>query len=123
MQNVCFTSILDEEARRKAGGEIMRVLKPGGIMLWYDFRYNNPRNKQVRAVTTRQIRTYFPGMRLKSRSILLHPWIARMMVSSFWRAGYYLLYMIPFLRTHVFSEITWPNGRKPNSRREGTQHA
>lgn len=37
-----FSSILDNNMANNAAKEIQRVIKPGGTILWYDFRYNNP---------------------------------------------------------------------------------
>ncbi len=107
MQNVCFTSILDEDARRQVAREMMRVLKPDGLILWYDFRFDNPRNSQVRAVTRRQLVSYFPGMSLRIRPILLFPWLARQMEHSAWTPLFHLLYALPWIRTHYYAEIRW----------------
>jgi ubiquinone/menaquinone biosynthesis C-methylase UbiE len=106
-QNVCFTSILDEEDRLQVAREMMRVLKPGGVILWFDFRYNNPHNRSVRKVGHAQLRTYFPGMHMRVRSILLFPWLARCMVSTFWAPVFHLCYAFLPLRTHLFAELSW----------------
>lgn len=35
-QNVVFSSIVDDATRRATACEMLRVLRPGGSMLWYD---------------------------------------------------------------------------------------
>jgi len=106
-QNVCFTSILSEETRREVAQEMMRTLKPGGVILWYDFRYDNPRNQSVRSVNGAQLRSYFPGMKARVKPILLFPWLARYMGSSAWTPLYHLCYALRPLRTHLFAELSW----------------
>src|SRR5689334_12385627 len=61
-QNLVFSSILDDGVRQAAALEMMRVLKPGGIILWCDFTCDNPRNPHVRGVKRRDIRVLFPNM-------------------------------------------------------------
>src|ERR1700680_4758876 len=60
-QFTVFTSILDPALKRAVAGEMLRVLKPGGAVLWFDFRFNNPRNPHVRGVRAHEIRSLFPG--------------------------------------------------------------
>ncbi len=43
-QFTVFTSILDSDLKRRIASDMLRVLKPGGVVLWYDFRFNNPSN-------------------------------------------------------------------------------
>jgi SAM-dependent methyltransferase len=43
-----FTSILDDGVAQRVAGEIRRVLRPGGGLVWYDFRVGNPWNPHVR---------------------------------------------------------------------------
>ena len=50
MQSTCFTSILDQEMKKSIAREVLRVLKDEGIILWYDFRYNNPKNPDVKGI-------------------------------------------------------------------------
>ena len=45
-----MTSILDAEVRRAVADEVDRVLEPGGAVLWYDFRVDNPANPNVRGI-------------------------------------------------------------------------
>lgn len=57
-----FSSILDAAMSVNVAAEIVRVLKPGGGLLWYDFRYDNPGNKDVRGITERRVRELFPQL-------------------------------------------------------------
>ena len=94
-----FSSILDPSIRRKIASEIYRVLKPGGAVLYYDFRYNNPTNKNVVGIKMREINKLFPNMNKQIQLITLLPPLARRMgkATSFL---YPILSAIPFLRTH-----------------------
>lgn len=47
-----FSSILDPQMAQNVAQEIVRVLRPQGFLLWYDFRFNNPRNPHVRGMTS-----------------------------------------------------------------------
>src|SRR5439155_6975572 len=37
LQSTVFSSILDCDVRKRVAQEILRMLKPGGSILWYDF--------------------------------------------------------------------------------------
>ncbi len=112
-QNVCFSSILDEEVRRDVAREMMRTLKPGGLIIWYDFRYDNPRNSRVRGVDDRRLRSYVPGMRAQVRSIILFPWLARGMASPAWTPLFHLAYAVRPLRTHLFAVLSKDAAHEP----------
>jgi ubiquinone/menaquinone biosynthesis C-methylase UbiE len=81
-QFTMMTSILDPAIRRDVAGEMIRVLKPEGFILWYDFRVNNPRNRDVRAVGRSEIKALFPRQRLHLRTVTLLPPMARLMGAS-----------------------------------------
>ena len=59
-QSTLFTSILDRDVKRMIAAEMARVLAPRGMILWYDFSYDNPRNRDVRGIGKREIRELFP---------------------------------------------------------------
>lgn len=103
-QGTVFTSILDEEMRRGVAREMLRVLKPNGIVVWYDFLYNNPKNPQVRGVGEREIRTLFPGCRVRLQKLTLAPPIARRTVRLSW-IGSLLLEKLGILNTHYLGII------------------
>jgi len=76
-QFTLMTSVLDNALRRNIADEMRRVLKPGGYILWYDFRYNNPFNQHTRAIGRAEVGHLFPGMPIRTRSITLLPPLAR----------------------------------------------
>jgi ubiquinone/menaquinone biosynthesis C-methylase UbiE len=46
-QFTVFSSILDMQTQADAAAEMLRVLRPGGRVLWYDCRYSNPSRASV----------------------------------------------------------------------------
>jgi ubiquinone/menaquinone biosynthesis C-methylase UbiE len=75
-QFTTFTSILDDGERRSAAREIDRVLKPNGILVWYDF-WLNPSNPNTHPVRPAELRTLFPAYHRDLRRVTLAPPIAR----------------------------------------------
>lgn len=100
-----FSSILDGRMALNVAAEVSRVLKAGGAVIWYDFRYNNPRNPHVHGMTTAAIHALFPCFDLDLRTTTLLPPLAR-------RLGratpllYPLLTRMPLLRTHLLGLLT-----------------
>jgi ubiquinone/menaquinone biosynthesis C-methylase UbiE len=104
LQATMFTSILDYDKKQNIAAQMIRVLKPGGLILWYDFHCNNPWNPDVRGVNKQEIYLLFPGCRIKLKRITLAPPISR------WLAPYsfilcYLLELVPLLCTHYLGII------------------
>lgn len=106
-QFTVFSSVLDAEVRRSIAQEMLRVLKPDGMVLWYDFRVNNPWNPDVRGVTAREIRRLFSGCRITLTSLTLAPPIVRSVAPRAWLACSLLSTLAP-LRTHWFGVIQPP---------------
>ena len=104
LQSTVFTSVLDLEMKRRIAGEMLRVLKPDGLILWYDFHVNNPCNPDVRAVKKREIHRLFPDCRIELRRITLAPPIARRL-APYCRILCCLLEKIPLLCTHYLGAI------------------
>jgi len=99
-----FTSILDSNVRRLVADEILRVLAPGGALLWYDFAFNNPRNSNVRGIKKAELKNLFPGLAGKIRSVTLAPPIARLIAPRSWALAA-ILETIPLLRTHLLAVL------------------
>jgi ubiquinone/menaquinone biosynthesis C-methylase UbiE len=103
-QFTVFTSILDVALRRAVASEMLRVLKPGGAVLWFDFRFRNPRNAQVRGVRAAEIRSLFPGCRITLAPVLLAPPLGRVVAGWSWPLAE-ALQGLPFLCTHYVGLI------------------
>lgn len=98
-QFMLFTSVLDDEVRQRTAREIDRVLVSGGRLLWYDFAFNNPRNRDVRGIGLREIRQLFPGFYMTHRKITLAPPLGRT-IGRFGPAFYHLVSTLRPLCTH-----------------------
>jgi ubiquinone/menaquinone biosynthesis C-methylase UbiE len=96
-----FSSVTDPIIARQISVEIAYALKPGGVILWYDMRYPNPANPNLRAMTLPRIRQLFPGFTLELESLTLLPPLAERL-GSLTDALYPILASIPPLRSHYF---------------------
>jgi len=99
-QHTVFTSILDLGMKQQIAREMGRVLRPRGAVLWYDFKYNNPRNPDVRGVKASEIRLLFSGFDIYLHLVTLAPPIARCLPHALLPVLYPVLAAIPMLRTH-----------------------
>lgn len=104
IQSTVFSSILDPERRKRTAGEMLRMVKPSGLILWYDLRVNNPRNVNVRAVGLAEIETLFPDCFVHAERLTLAPPIARA-IAPLSTVACELLALIPWLRTHTLAAI------------------
>ena len=76
-QFTVFTSIISEQMKTQIAREMLRVLRPGGTILWYDFTVNNPWNADVRGIPRREIMQLFPQCRFEFKKLTLAPPIGR----------------------------------------------
>ncbi|MBS0442418.1 MAG: class I SAM-dependent methyltransferase [Proteobacteria bacterium] len=106
-QAVVFSSLLDDDFQQKLADAMWRWVKPGGVLLWYDFVYDNPSNPDVRGVPLRRVRGLFPEGRIEARRVTLAPPIARR-VCRIHPSLYTALNVLPFLRTHLLCWIEKP---------------
>jgi ubiquinone/menaquinone biosynthesis C-methylase UbiE len=99
LQFTVFTSILDHGVKRTMAGEMLRTLRRGGRLIWYDFAYSNPHNPQVKGIGKREVAALLAGCKLRFERVTLAPPIGRAAV----RVSpllYHLLSLVPMLRTH-----------------------
>lgn len=104
-QSTVFTSILDEVIKRRVALEMLRVLRPKGLILWYDFHANNPANPDVRGVEKSEIKQLFPNCRISLQKLTLAPPIGRL-VAPISTLLYRALSGIKPLCTHYLGIIT-----------------
>lgn len=95
-----FSSILDDEARSALAADMWRCLRPGGWCMIFDFRYNNPRNHNVRKLTRAELRRMWPARTSMYRSLLLAPPLARLLSALPHLVPETLALLVPPLRSH-----------------------
>lgn len=84
LQFTLLTSVLEPESRRRIAAEMLRVLRPAGMIIWYDFWPDNPRNSDVRGIRPAEIRSLFPGCTYDLQALTLPPPLARWVVPRSW---------------------------------------
>ena len=99
-----FSSMLDPAFRRLVAAEAARVIAPGGALLWYDLRVDNPRNPNVRGIGRAELAALFPTLAGPVRSSTLAPPLARAVAPVSWLAAN-ILEALPFLRTHLVAVL------------------
>lgn len=104
-QFTVFSSILDANLKRRVASEMLRVLKEDGCILWYDFFVRDPRNKDVRGITKREINELFPGCRVTVRRVSVAIPLVRLIAPHSWILCY-LLEKIKLLNTHYLGFIS-----------------
>ena len=104
LQATVFSSILDPEMKRSLAIEMLRITKPDGIVLWYDYHTNNPWNHDVRGVKKKEIKTLFPQCEIKLQRTTLVPPLVRGLAPYSWLSCS-VLETLPFLRTHYLGVI------------------
>ena len=102
-----FSSVPDEEVSAGIARELVRIVRPGGLIVVYDMRRRSPGNQHVHPISSEDIRRWFPRAPMRTTTITLAPPIAR-------RAGkwapwlYGPLATVPLLRTHAMHVLRRP---------------
>jgi SAM-dependent methyltransferase len=103
LQFTLLSSVLNEAARRAIVSETLRVLRPGGAVVWYDFTWN-PRNRDTRGIGMGELRRLYEGCGIDAVRTTLAPPITRRLA----RRSFTLCRMLeaaPVLRSHVLGVI------------------
>ncbi|WP_229455517.1 class I SAM-dependent methyltransferase [Massilia sp. KIM] len=95
-----FSSILTPGLRRELAAQMWRTLRPGGWCLIFDFRYSNPRNRNVRKVTRAELEGLWPGGQRRYRSLILAPPVNRLLAWAPYLVPEVLALAAPVLRSH-----------------------
>jgi ubiquinone/menaquinone biosynthesis C-methylase UbiE len=107
VQSTVFTSVLDAAMKKEMASEMCRVLKPDGLILWYDYYMDNPKNPDVKGVKSQEIHALFSGYEIRLRRITLAPPLARILAPYSWLLCH-LLSKLPWLCTHYIGVIREP---------------
>jgi SAM-dependent methyltransferase len=103
-----LSSILEPAMAGNLCAEVARVLKPGGAVLFYDFRFRNPYNPNVHGVTRKTLSRLFPEFYMHLQSLTLLPPLARRL-GRWTETLYPPLVRLPFLRTHNLGLLVKPD--------------
>ena len=101
-QSTVFTSILSDDLKQQIADRMFAMTKQNGIILWYDFIYDNPWNKDVKGIKKKEVKELFSAAKkITIHNIMLAPPIGR-------RVGvlYPLInFLFPFLKSHIIAVI------------------
>jgi ubiquinone/menaquinone biosynthesis C-methylase UbiE len=101
-QSTVFSSILNIQVKQQLADHMVKMLKPGGVIIWYDFKFNNPRNKDVKGVNKKEVlRLFSKAQKIDFYPVTIAPPIGR-------RIGklYPIInFLFPFLRSHYIAVI------------------
>lgn len=103
LQFTAFSSMLDLTVKQAVAKDVIRVLKPNGLVIWYDF-WLNPTNPQTQGITKKEIHRLFPDRQIHFRKVTLAPPISRRIVPISWTVCAFLE-RLTFLNTHYLAII------------------
>lgn len=103
MQYTAFSSILDDTVKANVAREMLRVLRPRGAIVWYDY-WLNPTNPQARGIRPAEIRRLFPDCEYDFQRVTLAPPITRRLISLSWSLCHVLEKLV-VLNTHYLAVI------------------
>ena len=107
LQSTVFSSVLDKTTKQQMANEMARLVRDGGMILWYDFFVNNPKNPDVRGISRREISELFPGFKVSAARITLAPPLARF-IAPYSRLVCQALAGLRILDTHLLAAILKP---------------
>ena len=94
-----FSSILDPKMLANVVSEMDRVLRPGGVVVIYEFRVSSPWNLNTQGVSPRRIVELFPQYKCSFWRTTVVPQVSRRL-GILTNLLYRLLSSIPWLKTH-----------------------
>jgi SAM-dependent methyltransferase len=105
---VLFSSLPSTRLEAAVAGEVGRLLRPNGWLVWLDIRYGNPNNPAVHGMPMSRIRRLFPGWTYRLQTAGLLPPLARRL-GPLSALGYPVLAAIPPLRSHLVGRLAPPS--------------
>lgn len=110
LASALFSSLPSRELERAVAAETARVLVPGGWLVWYDLRIDNPTNRSVHGLSRERLWSLFPGWKSELRAMSLLPPLARRLGRTT-PIAYPILERVPMLRSHLGGRLQSPPSR------------
>jgi hypothetical protein len=102
LQSTVFSSILSAEIKKKMADKLLGLLDDNGIILSYDFLFDNPKNKDVKGIPKKEIQKLFDkSSKIKFTKVTLAPPVGRRIGKLYPLVNS----LFPFLRTHCIATI------------------
>lgn len=99
-----FSSILDDNLRKKMAERLFSIIKPGGSILWYDFIVNNPYNIEIRKINPKELRKLFPKGEIQILQLTFARPLARIIAKEY-QSLYTIFNRLSILRSHILCLI------------------
>jgi SAM-dependent methyltransferase len=107
LQATVFTALFDDSIKRAIAAEMIRVLRPGGVILWYDHCVSNPQNPYFQPIDQDEIGRLFPGCSLELHRVGLATPLVHLLASRSPKMCW-MLSRIPALCSHYLGALTKP---------------
>ena len=102
-QNVVFSSIIEAEMKAQVSREMLRVVRPGGLVVWYDAFRTRSRDAHFRAVPMDEVQRLFPGIRFATRRVTTDLGLLNRLHAAFGAHALPLFDVFGLFKTHVFA--------------------
>ncbi len=107
-----LSSVVDADARRSLIDDMWDRVRPGGWLQIFDFRFNNPRNPDVRSVERGEVSHLHAGRSFR-RTIWTPPVLARGLCRLHSSIDRLFAAALPLMRSHQFLMLQRPVGNPP----------
>jgi SAM-dependent methyltransferase len=103
-----LSSITDGTMQGRMLDSLWRCVRPGGWLVVFDFRFNNPRNSDVVRIHPRDIIKRLRPDSVLTRTLCVPPPIARTVGRFMCGFDRFVVRVLPFLRSHVLLALQRP---------------
>jgi SAM-dependent methyltransferase len=106
-QLTVFSSVLDDVVQRRVAAEMDRVLKSGGLLVWYDMKDCFAPTSATQGISSARLAELFPGYLLVGSQLLHHRWIPRL-APRFWLVCEFIERLPGLPHTHILAVMRKP---------------
>ncbi|HUG24363.1 class I SAM-dependent methyltransferase [Piscinibacter sp.] len=100
-QNVVFSSIVDAGVRTAVAAEMLRVLRPGGQVLWYDAARTRGNDPHFQAVSRDEVERLFPAVDWHWQRLTTDLGVIRRVHAAFGERAMRLFDLTGLMKTHL----------------------